>query len=146
MRRIRKIIRGIVWFVRFSYWRYYRGVVCDKTVRIGRAVMFDRTYPRGIHIGRHTYITNNVTILTHDHVRSRWDLQTVIGAHCFIGNHAIILPGLTIGSHVIVGAGSVVTKDVPPHCVVAGNPAVIIRTGISLNEDARLIAEFDKDT
>ncbi len=46
----------------------------------------------------------------------------------WIGAGAIILPGLTIGEGSIVGAGAVVTKDVPPHSVVAGNPARVIKT------------------
>ena len=47
----------------------------------------------------------------------------VIGDDVWIGGHVIILPGVRIGSHSIVGAGSVVTKDVPEWAVVAGNPA-----------------------
>ncbi|WP_276866657.1 DapH/DapD/GlmU-related protein [Bacteroides heparinolyticus] len=52
-----------------------------------------------------------------------------IGDNCFIGNGAILLPGITIGNEVIVGAGSVVTKDVPSNTIVAGNPARVIRGG-----------------
>jgi acetyltransferase-like isoleucine patch superfamily enzyme len=83
-------------------------------------------------------ISDNVTILTHDHSRSAWNLHTKIGARCFIGNHAIIIPGLNVGDEVIIGAGAVVTKDVPPNCIVAGNPAKIIKTGIRMTIDARL--------
>lgn len=50
-----------------------------------------------------------------------------IGEDCWIGGNAILLPGVTIGRGSTVGAGSVVTKDVPPFHVVAGNPARIIR-------------------
>lgn len=50
-----------------------------------------------------------------------------IGNAVWIGANAVILPGVTLGKHVVVGAGSVVTKDVPDFCVVAGNPARIIR-------------------
>lgn len=46
----------------------------------------------------------------------------------FIGTDSIILPGIEIGSNVVIGAGSVVTKDVPPDTVFAGNPARFIRT------------------
>jgi acetyltransferase-like isoleucine patch superfamily enzyme len=114
-----------------------------RSTRVGRSVIFDRTYPPGIHIGKHTYITNNVTILTHDHASSQWELHTFIGERCFIGNHAIILPGLTIGSEVIIGAGSVVTRDIPSNCIAAGNPARIIRRDIRMNEDARLLPGSD---
>jgi acetyltransferase-like isoleucine patch superfamily enzyme len=49
------------------------------------------------------------------------------------------LGGVKIGDEVIVGAGSVVVKDVPSNCIVAGNPAKIIRTGIKLNENREAI-------
>jgi acetyltransferase-like isoleucine patch superfamily enzyme len=45
----------------------------------------------------------------------------------WIALRAMIMPGVTIGHHAVVGAGAIVTKDVPPHCVVAGNPAKIIK-------------------
>jgi galactoside O-acetyltransferase len=50
-----------------------------------------------------------------------------IGSRVWIGFNAIILKGVTLGEGCIVGAGSVVTKDVPPYAIVAGNPARIIR-------------------
>ncbi len=49
------------------------------------------------------------------------------------------MPGVTIGDEVIVGAGAVVTKDVPSHCIVAGNPAKIIKTGIKTGRYGHLI-------
>lgn len=51
----------------------------------------------------------------------------VIGEDCWLGGNVIVLPGVTIGEGSTVGAGSVVTKDVPPYHCVAGNPARIIR-------------------
>jgi acetyltransferase-like isoleucine patch superfamily enzyme len=50
-----------------------------------------------------------------------------IGEDCWIGGNSIILPGVTIGKGVTVGAGSVVTKDVPDFVVVVGNPARILK-------------------
>ncbi|KAL9125246.1 MAG: hypothetical protein Q9217_005522 [Psora testacea] len=50
-----------------------------------------------------------------------------IGDDCFIGGSVVILPGVKIGNGITVGAGSVVTKDVPDLCVVAGNPARIMK-------------------
>jgi len=51
-----------------------------------------------------------------------------IGRGCFIGSRSIILKGVTLGDRVIIGAGSVVTKDVPAFSIAAGNPARIVRT------------------
>lgn len=53
-----------------------------------------------------------------------------IGSKCFIGVNAIVMPGVTIGDCVVIGSGSVVTKDIPSNCVACGNPAKVIRTGI----------------
>ena len=50
-----------------------------------------------------------------------------IGDGCWIGTRAIILPGVTLGKRVLVAAGSVVTRDVPDDCLVAGNPARVVR-------------------
>ena len=55
------------------------------------------------------------------------DKRIIIGNDVLIGTMAIILRGVTIGDSAIIGAGSVVTKDVPPYTIVAGNPAKIIR-------------------
>ena len=59
--------------------------------------------------------------------------DTYIGDNTIIGIRSIILPGIRIGNHCYIGAGSVVTKDVPDHCIAAGNPAKIIKTGISID-------------
>lgn len=93
-------------------------------------------------IGNDTIIGNDVmfgpevTILSGSHNFERTDIPmreqgatqrkpVVIGNDVWIGTRAIILPGIKIGSHSIIGAGSVVTKDVPEYAIVAGNPAVI---------------------
>jgi acetyltransferase-like isoleucine patch superfamily enzyme len=52
----------------------------------------------------------------------------VIHDNCFIGNNAILLPGVEVGPDSVVGAGSVVTKTVPPRTIAAGNPARLIKT------------------
>lgn len=53
--------------------------------------------------------------------------EITIGDDVWIGTRAILLPGVTIGSHSIVGAGAVVTKSVPEYCIVGGNPAKVIK-------------------
>lgn len=66
---------------------------------------------------------------THAFDQANQNLVTIpirIGARCFIGARAFILPGVVIGDDAIVGAGSVVTKSVPANTIVAGNPAVRI--------------------
>jgi acetyltransferase-like isoleucine patch superfamily enzyme len=127
-----------IFFSRRFYHSHIKGADIHRTVRIGSGVILDKTYPQGIHIGAHSFITNDVAILTHDHSTSRWRLHTYIGERCFIGMRSIILPGIKIGNDVIIGAGSIVTKDVPSNCLVAGNPARLVRENISINDDTRL--------
>lgn len=88
-----------------------------------------------IYVGDHTMFGPNVTICTAAHPVSpslrlgqiEYNKPVRIGKNCWIGAGAIILPGITVGDHSIVGAGSVVTHDVPPMTIVAGNPARILR-------------------
>lgn len=86
-----------------------------------------------ITIGRGTYIAPNVGIITSNHDLNNLDKHlppedVVIGEKCWIGMNSIILPGVSLGSQTIVGAGSVVTKSFTNgNCVIAGNPARIIK-------------------
>ena len=113
------------------------------------SVLLDKLYPRGIHIGENTLVAGGVTILSHDHCKRVGNNQpflidTFIGKNCFIAVGAIILPGVKIGDEVIVGAGAVVTKDVPSNTAVAGNPARIIRANIKMNDFAALESWTEK--
>ena len=73
-----------------------------------------------------------------------WDAvhkgDTVIGPDVWIGDHATVMPGVTIGAGAIVAAMSVVTKDVPPYAIVAGNPAKVVRTRFDEDTVRRLLA------
>jgi len=100
-----------------------------RSARISWHARLDKTYPKGIHVGDESYCASGCLILTHDFARNI-HTHTRIGKRCFIGADAIILPGTMIGDSVVVGAGAVVTKNVPSGCVVAGNPAKIVRSGI----------------
>ena len=57
-----------------------------------------------------------------------------IGNKCWIGANAIVLPGVSLGDHVIVGAGAIVTKSFPSNCTIAGVPARIIKDNVSKAE------------
>lgn len=107
---------------------------------VERDCLFDKLYPKGIHIGESCLIASGTVILSHDHCKRvngmPYITDTYIGDRCFIGIRSFILPGVKIGNEVIVGSMSVVTKDVPSNCIVAGNPAKIIKTGITMNEKA----------
>ena len=95
------------------------GVTIEDGVFIGHGVMFinDR-YPRAV---------NPDGSLQSD---ADWQLiETRVARHASIGSNATILAGVTIGEGALVGAGAVVTKDVPAGAVVAGVPAVAVRTG-----------------
>lgn len=139
---MRSMVAKSVQYFRNKFYRIW-GYDLHPSVIMERNLNLDRLYPQGIHIGKSTLVASKVTILCHDHCK-RVDGQPLladvyIGERCFIAVGATILPGITIGNEVIVGAGAVVTKNVPSNCIVAGNPAKIIRQGIKMNEKAELI-------
>lgn len=105
------------------------GMDIHPTARISLRANLDFTNPRGVHIGEGSLVAFHATILTHDMCRL-WHTDTYVGKNCFIGAYSMILPGVRVGDGCIVGSGSVVTRDIPPNCIVAGNPAKIIRTDI----------------
>ncbi|MEX0338915.1 MAG: DapH/DapD/GlmU-related protein [Arenibacterium sp.] len=97
---------------------------------------FDFTFAPGVHVGAWSYIAFEARLLTHDRTRGLY-LNTVVGENCFIGGRSLIMPGVTIGDGSVVGAGSVVTKDVPPGSVVAGNPARVLKSGVVVGKYGR---------
>ena len=101
------------------------GVKIGNNVKI-RAFTF---IPEGVEIEDDVFIGPGV-IFTNDkypRAKGQWRLlKTKVKRGASIGAGAIILPGITIGEYAIVAAGAVVTKDVPPYAIVAGNPAHII--------------------
>jgi len=99
-----------------------------------------------IEIGNDVMISPRVSIYSENHVYDRTDIPmkrqgvkrefVVIEDDCWIAANSVILAGVTIGKGSIVAAGSIVTKDVPPFSIVAGNPAKIIkRRKISIEEE-----------
>jgi maltose O-acetyltransferase len=105
-----------------------RGLTVGADARIVGEVFIDPDFCDLISIGDNTTISADVMILAHDGSTKRLLGYTriapvQIGSRVFVGARAIILPGVTIGDDAIVGAGSIVTRDVPAATVVAGNPA-----------------------
>lgn len=121
----------------FTIENYYRkrGLRIGKNNRILTEFFGDDLYL--IKIGNHCTITADVSFITHD--GAGWifseeipDLQIFgtieIKDNCFIGVSSIIMPNVAIGPNSIVGAGSIITCDVPPNTIFAGNPARKIGT------------------
>ena len=138
--RIRRELRPFACELNRLYLTKFWGMHIGKDCMISLSSNLDKTYPRGIHIGDSTAINFGVVILTHDYSR-HIHLDTVIGSHCLIGAHSIIMPGVTIGDGCVVAPASVVVKDVPPHTLVAGNPGRHIEKGIRTGRWGRLLRD-----
>jgi len=122
--------RDSLLYLRTWYFRTVYGMNIAPDVRMSFKSRIDKTNPKGLTIGEKTMVTFDAIILSHDYASRRHAAKTVIGSRCFIGCGSIIMPNVTIGNHVIVAAGSVVTKDIADNCIVAGNPAKVIKTDI----------------
>lgn len=135
--------------------RIYKGgtLKVNGFVRIARSAKI--YVPGELKIGAGTYINPNTIIFARTVVSIgkncaiSWNCQIIdddfhtvkgkethakpihIGDSVWIGTNVIILKGVQIGNNVIVAAGSVVTKDVPSNCLVAGNPAIIIKSNVN---------------
>lgn len=108
-------------------------------VHFGKAIycnfnltMVDDTH---IYVGDYTMFGPNVTVATAGHpilpeLREKayqYNAPVHIGKNCWFGAGVIVLPGITIGDNVVIGAGSVVTKDLPSNVIAVGNPCKILR-------------------
>ena len=108
---------------------------CISTVKIGKGVFINSNCLMmargGITIEDGAQIAANVQLLSNNH--DPYDLQVLtckpvlIKEGAWIGAGATVLPGVCVGKHAVVGAASVVTKDVPDYAVVVGNPAKVIK-------------------
>jgi maltose O-acetyltransferase len=110
-----------------------RGLALGEDVHIEGGCFIDPDFPDLIAIGERTTIAVGVMILAHDASTKRLlgysrVAPVAIGSRVFVGARAVILPGVTIGDEAVIGAGSIVTHDVPAGTVVAGNPARPIAT------------------
>lgn len=131
--------------VRIEAWDFYQGIKYKPVIKIGNNVGINPD----CHIGaiNKVVIEDNVLmgagILITDHYHGNISSdelsippvkrklyskgEVIIGRNVWIGEHAVILPGVKIGENAIIGANAVVTKDVPANAVVGGNPARVIK-------------------
>lgn len=131
----RKKAHILATLARISYHRAYRKYACDIPikVKIGTGVCFPHL--SGIAINSKTVIGKNATILCGVVIGKTDKGIPVIEDDVYIGANACVIGGVTVGKGSIVGAGAVVTKDVPPYSVVAGNPAKVISHRITIPEE-----------
>lgn len=91
-----------------------------------------------VKIGNNVLMASDISIVTHNHgINPELKMsyagqplsakEIVIGDNVWIGDKAVILPGVTIGKGSVIGAGSIVTKSIPEYCVAVGNPAKIVK-------------------
>jgi maltose O-acetyltransferase len=135
MNLIIKLLQKIYYISRRFYYKLKltnliaNGLSLGKNVTIMPKVSIDSSYPYLISIGNNCSLSNGVVIIAHDAASFKFtNGYTRLGKvdikdNCYIGTNAIILPGVTIGPDVLIAAGSVVNKNIPPNSCVAGVPA-----------------------
>lgn len=77
-----------------------------------------------IYVNNHRFDRRDIPLIDQGHYPAK---QVVLEQGCWVGANCILLPGVTIGRNAVVGAGSVVTRSIPPYCVAAGNPARVLK-------------------
>lgn len=137
--RVRMAILG----ARRAWLRVRHGLVMHPTATVslsGRIVSGGRG---AIAIGEHTLVAFKTLLIARETGGGVRPIR--IGARCFIGGGATVLPGVTLGDEVIVAAGAVVFDDVPAHSIVAGNPARVVRAGVRVGPRGRLEGAYEKE-
>jgi acetyltransferase-like isoleucine patch superfamily enzyme len=125
------------WFREFRSRHHFAAVTEKASIEIGNGCHFNDGVnvcaARRIVIENYSGLGENVTVYDtlfhevqeHDPVKTA---DVVIGRNVWVGAGSFIMPGVTIGAHSMIGAGSVVTKDIPSKVVAAGNPAKVRKT------------------
>ena len=144
IRKTISVLRRFSYLALFGNINYARslGVTIGKDCRI--YITQWGSEPFLINIGNKVTITSGVKILTHD--GSTWLVHdskgnryqhyapVLIKDNVFIGINSIIMPGVTIGTNVVIGAGSVVTRDIPDNSVAVGSPARVVSSFCALEK------------
>lgn len=123
------------------------GAHIGKSCLIGN-IHLDKLYPEDIYIGNGCTITHGVTLLTHfydssiltEHAYTRG--RITIGDNVYIGMNTIFSKPVTVGTGAVIGAGSVVTRDIPPYEIWAGVPAKHIRKRYADSDNLPKIDNF----
>ena len=129
--------------------------ITGSNIEIGNNTVINRrTYLDGrasLKIGNNVNISHQTLIQTMTHDPQNCDFvvlckPVIIEDHVWIGTRAIILPGVTIGEGAVIGAGAVVTKNIPSYSIAAGNPAKVIKErSNNLSYTSRYFPFFDTD-
>lgn len=141
-RRMKEILKGILGRVGDDEFIINQPFRCDygKQISIGRRFFANFNFTvldeAPVTIGDDCFIGPNVSIYTACHstnpvernTRQEWAKPVTIGHNVWIGGTVTILPGVTIGDNVTIGAGSVVTSDIPSNSIAVGNPCIVVKT------------------
>ncbi len=107
----------------------YGNIICDSKVGLHDAFFVDYA---NVYIGKGTeFAFQNIVITsTHDlrNMNTVWASEIIIGENVWITSRVVILAGVRIGRNSVIGAGSVVTNDIPPNVLAVGNPAKAVKT------------------
>ncbi|NQX66766.1 acyltransferase [Paenibacillus alba] len=155
------IIRRMMTFVKVRIRKYFleeiwledyvkMGMKIGENCSIQPGVVFDYTHCWLIKIGNNVTIAPQAYLLAHDASTKNLINMTKIGAitiedGVFIGARALIMPGVTIGSNSIIGAGSVVTKSIPAGSIAVGNPAKVVSSVEAYLEKSRSLLKMSKN-
>lgn len=130
-----------------AYFIRKMGCHVGKNVFFGDYVRMDTSYADMIYIGDYTHITSGCRLLCHQRDLSNYCVgdnaaecgyrlgEIHIGKGVMVGMETMIMPGVTIGDGAVIGARSMVTKDIPPYCVAVGSPAKVVKQIPQKNEE-----------
>ena len=124
-------------FLSMKNWLYrtFLRMKIGKQTSFALMVMPDIMFPEKISIGYNSIIGYNTTILAHEYLIKEYRIgEVIIGDEVMIGANTTILPGISIGDHAIISAGTLVHKDVPAGAFVGGNPMRVIYTKVEMEQ------------